>query len=129
LTNGGGVLDYVEVVGRGQAIQIAAAPLIAIPTTAGTGTEVTRNAVIAVHEKQVKVSMRSPYLLPRVAVVDPTMTYSMTPEVTASTGLDALTQLIEPFTSIRHNPLTVAIAQAGLQRAARSLLVAYRECT
>ncbi len=129
LTNGGGVLDYVEVVGRGQAIQAAAAPLIAIPTTAGTGTEVTRNAVIAVHDKQVKVSMRSPYLLPRVAVVDPTMTYSMPPEVTASTGLDALTQLIEPFTSIRHNPLTDALAQAGLEHASRSLLAAYREGT
>jgi alcohol dehydrogenase class IV len=127
LTNGGGVLDYVEVVGRGQSIRRAAAPLIAIPTTAGTGAEVTRNAVIAVPGKQVKVSMRSLYLLPRVAVVDPVMTYSMPPAVTASTGLDALTQLIEPYTSSRRNPLTDVLAEAGLRRAARSLLAAYQE--
>jgi alcohol dehydrogenase class IV len=125
LTNGGSVLDYVEVVGRGQAIQHPTAPFIAIPTTAGTGTEVTRNAVIAVKEKQVKVSMRSPYLLPRVAVVDPILTHTMPPSVTASTGLDALTQLIEPFTSIRRNPMTDAIAEAGLKRAANALLPAY----
>jgi alcohol dehydrogenase class IV len=129
LTNGGSVLDYVEVVGRGLPIRQPAAPLIALPTTAGTGAEVTRNAVIAVHEKQVKVSMRSPYLLPRVAVVDPVPTYTMPPAVTASTGLDALTQLIEPFTSVRRNPLIDGIAEAGLKRAARSLLAAYREGT
>jgi len=126
LTNGGGVLDYVEVVGRGQTIKNPAAPLIAIPTTAGTGAEVTRNAVIAVNEKQVKVSMRSPYLLPRVAIVDPTMTYTMPPDVTASTGLDALTQLIEPLTSSRRNPLVDGIATEGLKRAARSVKAAYQ---
>ncbi|MCC7449182.1 MAG: iron-containing alcohol dehydrogenase [Anaerolineae bacterium] len=126
LTNGGGVLDYVEVVGRGQTIKQPAAPMIAIPTTAGTGAEVTRNAVIAVNEKQVKVSMRSPYLLPRVAVVDPTMTYTMPPDVTASTGLDALTQLIEPLTSSRRNPLVDGIATEGLKRAARSVKTAYQ---
>src|SRR5512142_584315 len=75
MTNEGRVLDYVEVIGRGQPIRKAAAPLIALPTTAGTGAEVTRNAVIAVHDQHVKVSMRSPYLLPRVAVVDPALTY------------------------------------------------------
>jgi alcohol dehydrogenase class IV len=127
LTNAGNVLDYVEVVGRGESIRRAAAPLIAVPTTAGTGAEVTRNAVIAVPGKQVKVSMRSPYLLPRVAVVDPVMTYSMPPAVTASTGLDALTQLIEPYTSGRHNPITDALAETGLRRAARSLLAAYQD--
>jgi alcohol dehydrogenase class IV len=129
LTNGGSVLDYVEVVGHGLPIRQPAAPLIALPTTAGTGAEVTRNAVIAVHERQVKVSMRSPYLLPRVAVVDPVPTYTMPPAVTASTGLDALTQLIEPFTSVRRNPLIDGVAEAGLKRAARSLLAAYREGT
>ncbi len=129
LTNGGSVLDYVEVVGRGQPIRMPAAPMIAMPSTAGTGTEVTRNAVIAVHDKNLKVSMRSPYLLPRVAVVDPTLTTTMPPEVTASTGLDALTQLIEPFTSSKRNPMTDALAEAGLQRASRSLLKAYREGT
>jgi len=125
LTNGGNVLDYLEVVGRGQPITKPAAPLIAIPTTAGTGTEVTRNGVIAVKDKQVKVSMRSPYLLPRVAVVDPALTHTMPKAVTASTGLDALTQLIEPYTCLRRNPMTDALALEGLRRATRSLVSAY----
>src|SRR5690606_5196321 len=97
LTNPGDPLDYLEVVGRGQPLTNASAPLIAAPTTAGSGAEVTRNAVLAVPEKQVKVSLRSPTMLPRIALVDPELTYSMPPAVTASTGLDALSQCIEPF--------------------------------
>lgn len=124
LTNGGALLDYVEVIGRGQTFSKPAAPFIAIPTTAGTGSEVTRNAVISFEEPKLKVSLRSPYMLPRVALVDPELTYTMPQPVTASTGLDALTQLIEPYTSSRHNPLTDMIAQAGLVRV-RSLRAAY----
>jgi len=101
LTNGGSVLDYMEVVGRGQPLTKPSAPLIAVPTTAGTGSEVTRNAVLKYPKSQVKASIRSPYLLPQVALVDPKLTYSLPPEITASTGLDALTQLIEPYTSKR----------------------------
>ncbi len=127
MSNGGGVLDYVEVVGRGQPIRLPAAPWIAIPTTAGTGAEVTRNSVIAVPEKGVKVSMRSPHLLPRVAVIDPVLTYTLPPEVTASTGLDALTQLIEPYTCSRPTPMSDMLVEAALPRAARSLLHAYKE--
>lgn len=127
LTNGGNVLDYVEVVGAGKPITRPAAPLIAIPTTAGTGAEVTRNAVIAIPDKQVKVSIRSPHLLPVVALVDPVLTYTMSPEVTASTGLDALTQLIEPYTCNRSTPVSDAFALSGLNCAARSLLPAYTE--
>lgn len=126
LTNGGEALDYLEVIGRGQPLTRAAAPCIAIPTTAGTGAEVTRNAVLASPEHRVKVSLRSDLLLPRVALVDPELTYTMPPAVTASTGLDALTQLIEPFVSNQANPLTDAICREGIVRAARSLLRAYQ---
>ena len=125
LTNGGAPLDYLEVVGKGKPILNPSAPYVAIPTTAGTGAEVTRNAVLAVPEQRVKVSMRSQWLLPRVALVDPGLTHSMPPGVTASTGLDALTQLIEPYVSRLANPLTDAVCREGLVRAGRSLRRAY----
>lgn len=121
LTNPGEPLDYLEVVGKGQPLIQPPAPYIAIPTTAGTGAEVTRNAVLAVPEKRVKVSLRSPLMLPRLAIVDPELTYGLPPDVTASTGLDALTQLIEPFLSNASNPLTDSLCREGIQRAARSL--------
>jgi len=125
LTNGGDPLDYLEVIGRGQPLTRPAAPCIAIPTTAGTGAEVTRNAVLASPEHRVKVSLRSPLMLPRLALVDPELTYSLPPEVTASTGLDALTQVMEPYVSNRANPLTDALCREGMHRAARSLHRAY----
>jgi alcohol dehydrogenase class IV len=103
----------------------ASLPFIAIPTTAGTGAEVTRNAVLAAPQHRVKVSLRSPLMLPTVALVDPELTYDLPPALTASTGLDALTQLIEPFTCNRANPLTDAICREGMMRAARSLRVAF----
>jgi len=96
-----------------------------VPTTAGTGTEVTRNAVLASPEHRVKVSLRSPLMLPRLALVDPELTHTLPPPVTASTGLDALTQVVEPFVSHRANPLTDAICREGMRRAARSLRRAY----
>lgn len=125
LTNGGQLEDYLEVVGAGQKLKLNAAPHIAVPTTAGTGAEVTRNAVLSVPEHRVKVSMRSPYMLPRLAVVDPELTHSMPPSVTASTGLDALTQLLEVYVSGQANPLTDGICREGLIRAGRSLRRAY----
>lgn len=120
-TNAGAVLDYLEVVGRGQALVQAALPFVAVPTTAGTGAEVTRNAVIGVPAQRVKVSLRSPGLLPRVAVVDPDLALGLTPALTAATGLDALTQLIEPYVSARANPLTDALCREAIPRAARAL--------
>ena len=93
-TNRGDALDYLEVIGRGQPLEHAPAPCIAVPTTAGTGSEVTRNAVLGSPEHGVKASLRHPSMLPRVAVIDPELTLSLPPAVTASTGLDALTQLI-----------------------------------
>src|SRR5690242_2108743 len=106
MTNEGELLDYLEIIGRGQTLQKQPAPFIAIPTTAGTGAEVTRNAVLASPEHKVKVSLRSPSMLPRIAVVDPELTYDLPPALTASTGMDALTQLIEPYVCLRANPMT-----------------------
>ena len=129
LTNGGDPLDYLEVVGRGKALTQPSAPYIAIPTTAGTGAEVTRNAVLASPAHRVKASMRSPHLYPRLALVDPELTHSLPADVTASTGLDALTQLIEPFVSASANPLTDAICREGIRLAAGSLRRACRAGT
>ncbi len=127
LANTGELLDYLEVIGRGQALAQPSVPFIAIPTTAGTGSEVTRNAVLASPAHGVKVSLRSPFMLPKVAVVDPELTYDLPPAVTASTGLDALTQLIEPYVSARANPMTDALCVEGIRRVARSLRVAFAE--
>jgi alcohol dehydrogenase class IV len=127
VTNGSEPLDYLEVIGQGQPLRRASAPYIAIPTTAGTGAEVTRNAVLLSPEHRVKVSMRSPLMLPRLAVVDPLLTHSMPPAVTASTGLDALTQLMEVFVCNQANPLTDGVCREGLRRAARSLRRAYHD--
>jgi len=124
VANAGELLDYLEVIGRGKALTQASAPFIAIPTTAGTGSEVTRNAVLASPEHRVKVSLRSPLMLARVAVVDPELTYDLPPAITASTGLDALTQLIEPYVSSRANPMTDALCVEGIRRAVRSLQTA-----
>ena len=124
LTNPGDVMAYLEVVGQGKHLQNPAAPFIAVPTTAGTGSEVTRNAVLGV-PGGIKVSLRSPFLLPRLAVVDPELTLGLPPKVTASTGLDALTQLIEGYVSIRANPVTDGLCVQGIQLVARSLRRAF----
>lgn len=124
-TNKGDPLDYLEVVGKGLPLEQPPLPCLAIPTTAGTGSEVTRNAVLTSPEHRVKASMRHPLMLPRLALVDPELTLSAPPSVTASTGLDALTQLIEPFVSRRANPLTDALCREGMQRVARSLVTAF----
>ena len=125
LTNTGDIMDYLEVIGQGQPLTQASAACIAIPTTAGTGAEVTRNSVLASTEHRVKVSLRSPTMLPDLAVIDPELTYSMPPSLTASTGLDALTQILEPFVSLKSNPLTDALCREGLKRVARSLRRAF----
>jgi alcohol dehydrogenase class IV len=127
LTNPGTIEDYLEVVGRGNPLQCRAAPHVAIPTTAGTGAEVTQNSVLLVPEQKVKVSMRSPLMLPTAAIVDPLLTHDMSPALTASTGLDALTQLIEAFVSKKANPLTDGICREGLGLIARSLADAFRD--
>lgn len=127
LTNPGELPDYLEVVGRAQPLARPAAPCIAIPTTAGTGSEVTRNAVLTSPAHRFKASLRSASMLPRVALVDPELTRDLPPVLTAATGLDALTQLIEPYVSCRANPFTDALCTEGIRRAARSLRRAYHD--
>jgi alcohol dehydrogenase class IV len=127
LGNGGDPLDYLEVVGSGQPITRPAAPLVAVPTTAGTGAEVTANAVLAVPEHRLKASLRSPLMIPRVALVDPLLTVSCPPAVTAASGLDALTQCLEPFVSVRATPPTDGLAREGLRRAGAALRAAYAD--
>lgn len=120
------VLDHLEVVGRGLPLPTTSTPVIAVPTTAGTGAEVTSNAPILSPEHGVKASLRSPAMLPAVAVVDPALTLTCPPGVTASSGLDALTQCLEPLVTPRATPLSDALAREGLARAGRSLHQAYR---
>ena len=126
-SNPGDPLDYLEVIGKGQPLTSAPLPFIAIPTTAGAGAEVTCNAVLASPEHKVKVSLRHPLMLPRLAIVDPELTYGLPPAITATTGMDALTQLIEPFTCRRANPFTDAICREAIPRAARSLRRAFAD--
>ncbi len=128
-SNGGEPLDFLEVVGKGRAIAVEPLPFIAVPTTAGTGSEVTRNAVLGSPEHGVKASLRSPMMLPRVALIDPELTYALPPAITASTGLDALTQLIEPYVSSRANPMTDALCYEGMTRVANGLRRAYHDGT
>ena len=126
LTNDGELMEYLEVIGGSQPLKRRSAPYIAIPTTSGTGAEVTRNAVLESPLHGIKVSMRSPFMLPRLALIDPELTYSMPPSITAATGLDAFTQLLEAFVTSEANPLTDCLCRQGLSRAARALKKAYQ---
>ncbi|MCU0226951.1 MAG: iron-containing alcohol dehydrogenase [Bryobacterales bacterium] len=121
LANAGDVLRYLEVIGEGQALPNPALPVVAIPTTAGTGSEVTRNAVLGSAEHGVKASLRSPGMLPAVALVDPRLTLDLPAPLTASTGLDALTQVLEPYVCARANPLTDLYCEEGMRQVARWL--------
>jgi alcohol dehydrogenase class IV len=125
ITNEGSVMEYLEGVGRGRMIMKPAIPFIAAPTTSGTGTEVTKNAVISSRSMKFKKSIRHPYLIPRMAIIDPELTLGQPPDVTAACGMDALTQLIEPYLSIKSNPFTDAICLKGIELVSRSLHRAY----
>ena len=125
--NPGGALDYLEVVGAGRPLEHPALPVLAVPTTAGTGSEVTRNAVLAAPEQRAKASLRHASMLPRVALVDPELTLDLPPQITAWSGLDALTQLLEPYVSCRAQPLTDGLCLQGLELAAWALPRAYHE--
>jgi alcohol dehydrogenase class IV len=121
VANGGDPLDYLEVVGRGQPLTRPSLPFIAIPTTAGTGSEVTKNAVLASPEHGVKASLRSPLMLARAAIIDPDLLAALPPAVLASSGVDALSQVIEPFLSIRANAATDPLARDGIRLSATAL--------
>jgi len=119
--NDGDVLEYLEIIGQGKPLTESPARYLAIPTTAGTGSEVTRNAVLASPEHRLKVSLRSANMIPGVALVDPELTYDLPPGITASTGFDALTQLIEPYVCSRANPMTDPLCLDGIRYVATSL--------
>jgi alcohol dehydrogenase class IV len=125
--NPGDVLDYIEVIGAGRPLQSRPLPFIAVPTTSGTGAEVTRNAVLGSPGDGVKASLRSPAMLPSLAIVDPELTRSLPREVAAYTGLDALTQLIEPLVSVRANAMSDMVARQGLALAVRGIRTLDRE--
>lgn len=129
LGNGGDPVDYIEVVGRGQPITQPPLPLVAVPTTAGTGAEVTANAVLAVPDQGVKASLRHPLMIPRYAVIDPLLTVDCPPQVTAAAGMDALTQCIEPYVSPMANVMTDGWARMGMMAAGRGLMSAYWDGT
>jgi alcohol dehydrogenase class IV len=118
------IYDYLEVIGKALAFQQPPLPCIAVPTTAGTGSEVTRNAVIRSRRHRIKVSLRSAGMLPAFAVVDPELTLDLPPAITAATGFDALCQLLEAYVSKRANPLTDSLCREGLIRCSRSLQAA-----
>lgn len=120
-TQPGDALDYLEVVGQGRALDRPSLPFLAMPTTAGTGAEATRNAVLAVPEHGVKASLRHASMLPRVALIDPALALECPPEVTAASGMDALTQCLEAFVSCRAQPMTDALCLEGIRRSMRSL--------
>lgn len=127
LSNPGDPLDYAEVIGSGRPLTVPSVPVIAVPTTAGTGSEATRNAVFAEPSRGVKVSLRSPHMYPRLALVDPELCLGLSPEVTAYTGLDALTQVLEPFVCLKANPATDALCAAALTEAGPALRRAFRD--
>jgi alcohol dehydrogenase class IV len=124
--NEGDLLEYMEVVGKAKPLPRPGLPCIAIPTTAGTGAEVTKNSVLTSPEARVKASLRSPYLLPVLALVDPNLLHGMPSAILATTGLDALSHLLESFVSLRANPFTIALAKEGMVRIARSLRPAFQ---
>ncbi|HAF61590.1 MAG TPA: alcohol dehydrogenase [Anaerolineaceae bacterium] len=129
VTNHGTLLDYLEVVGRGLPLQNPPCPYIALPTTAGTGTEVTKNAVIKVTSKNVKVSMRNAAMIPDIALIDPELTVSLPPTITASTGMDAFIQVLEPYCSRNANKMVDMFCREGIPLAAKTLPIVYHNPT
>jgi len=115
------VVDHLEGVGRGLTIGQWPLPVVAVPTTAGTGAEATRNAVISCPRRRFKKSMRSPMMVPRVALVDPDLTASCDPTTIAASGLDCITQLIESFICRFKQPLPQCLVLESLPRALHAL--------
>jgi alcohol dehydrogenase class IV len=127
--NEGKLHDYLEVIGLGKPLEKKPLPFIAIPTTSGTGAEVTKNAVILSPQHRVKVSLRSPLMFPDVAVVDPELTVTMSPHLTAVTGMDALTHLLETYVSNQSNPSIDELCREGLRLISASLMKAFNDGT
>jgi alcohol dehydrogenase class IV len=125
LTNGGRLVDYLEGVGKGARLVRDPAPFIAIPTTAGTGSEVTKNAVITSRTARFKKSLRHEKLIPDIALVDPELTLTLPPTQTAYSGMDAITQLIEAYTTRKSNGMTDALCLYGIELAGKAMRAAF----
>lgn len=125
--HGGSVRDFLEGVGAGLQIIEAPLPLLAMPTTGGTGAEATKNAVISVLDPPVKKSIRSPLMVPRIVLIDPELAVSVPPETTAWTGMDAITQCIEAYLCRFARPIPQAMAVEGLRQALPWLREAVRD--
>lgn len=127
LPHGNSVMDHLEGVGRGLAYRGPSVPFIAVPTTAGTGSEATKNAVLSVHGAEgFKKSFRHDALIASVAVVDPALLKSCPPELIAANGMDAFTQLLESYVSSRANPFTDALALSGMRAVRDGLFAAWQ---
>jgi alcohol dehydrogenase class IV len=127
--HGHGVADFLEGVGKGLKIEKPPLPVLAIPTTAGTGSEATKNSVISSDDPPYKKSLRSELMVPRIVIIDPELTVCLPPEITADTGMDAITQLIESYISRRAQPIPQALAESGLRFALRSIETAVEDGT
>jgi alcohol dehydrogenase class IV/quinol monooxygenase YgiN len=115
------IFDFLEVIGKGQPIEYVPLPFIAVPTTSGTGSEATKNAVLKSVSHGRKVSMRHDWMFPTVAVIDPMLILSCPPSVTANVGMDTLCQVLEPYVCNAPNPMVDALSREGIIRASRSL--------
>lgn len=127
IPNQGNVYDYVEVVGRNVPLKAKPLSFIAIPTTASTGSEVTRNAVLKSGQDKVKVSLRSPDMLADVAIIDPTLTYGTDPYTSGRGAMDAFTHLMEAYVCGAPNPLTDMVCEEGLRRLSQSIIAGCKE--
>ena len=121
-----GEKDFTDLQGS-EILQDELDPLIAIPTTAGTGSEVTLVAVVADTEHHAKLSYTSYRLVPHIAFLDPKLTASLPPRLTATTGIDALTHAIEAYTSIQKNPISDALAQQAISLISKNLALSCAE--
>jgi len=126
-SHGSSVLDFLEGVGKGLKIERAPLPLVVLPTTSGTGSEATKNAVISSYAPPFKKSLRSDMMIPKLVLIDPELSISVPPSVTAATGLDALTQLIESHISCRAKPIPQALCLRGLDGVVPALRRAFHQ--
>ncbi|HAY02931.1 MAG TPA: alcohol dehydrogenase [Lachnospiraceae bacterium] len=122
ITNEGKIADY-----NGKVIEKPIPPVVAIPTTAGTGSEATQFTVITDVEKDIKMLLKGGYLVPKIAIVDPAYTYSAPKSITAATGMDALTHAIEAYTSRKALPVTDTLAVSAVKRIMKYLPAAYKD--